>query len=82
MTCSCQTHVSDTTFIGHLSLKCQIKKIFVEFLTILVQFLHNFKKNKYINFLKTQTYCINYYYDYKNKKQILFEPIIKKYLSV
>jgi len=26
---------------------------------------------KYTNFLKIQTYCINFYYDYKNKKQIL-----------
>ena len=28
---------------------------------------HNCKKEKYINFLKTQTYCINFYYEYKKK---------------
>ena len=38
---------------------------------ILARFLYNFKNDKYINFLKTQIYCINFYYDYKNKEQIL-----------
>jgi len=70
----CQIFVSDIdtrmTLVGHISVKCPIQKIFVGFLTILVRFYHNFKKEKYINFLKTQTYCINFYYDYENKKQI------------
>jgi len=33
--------------------------------------LTNFKMYKYNNFLKIQIYCINFYYDYKNKEQIL-----------
>jgi len=75
MVCRCQILVSDTdtrmTLVGHVSVKCLIQKVFVGFLTILVQFQHNFIKEKYIIFLKTQTYCMNFYYDYKNKKQIL-----------
>jgi len=64
-------HNTCKTLVRHLSLKCQIQKMFVEFLKILAWFLHNFKKNKYINFLKTQAYCINFYYDYKNNEQII-----------
>jgi len=52
------------TLIGHVSMKSPIQKIF---LTILTRIKHSFKKHKYINFLKTQIYCINFYYDYKNK---------------
>jgi len=51
--------------VEHVSVKCSIQKIFIEFLIILTQF----KKN--INFLKTQTYSIKFCYDYKNKEQIL-----------
>jgi len=38
----------------HVSVKCSIQKIFVKFLIILIRFEHNFKKEKYINFLKIQ----------------------------
>ena len=31
---------------------------------------------KYNNFIKTQIYCINFYYDYKNKNK-LSEPVMK-----
>ena len=49
-------------------MKCPIQKIFIRFLTILAP---NFKKEKYFNFLKTQIYHINCYYNYKNKEQKL-----------
>jgi len=31
-------------------------------------------------FLKTKVYCINFYYNYKNKKKILLN-VIKKYIK-
>jgi len=58
------------TLVRHVFVKCLIQKIFVESLTIVARFQHNFEKNKYIIFFKT--YCINfYYYNYKNKEQII-----------
>jgi len=41
-----------TIFVGYVSVKCTIQKIFVRFLTILVLLKQNFKREKYINFLK------------------------------
>ena len=67
----CRTYVSVSTFVGHLSVECPIQKIFVGFLKILTPFYNNFKRYKYNNFLKTQIYYINFYYDYKNKEQNL-----------
>jgi len=56
------------TFVGHVSVKCPIQKVFVRFMTIIVRFQHNFKKKKYINYIKFKFYYINCDYDYKNKK--------------
>jgi len=43
------------TLVEHVSMKSLIQKVFVRFLTIVVWFQHNFKNEKYINFLKIQT---------------------------
>ena len=52
------------TFIGEVFNSKNICWIFENSSTVLTQY---FKRYKYNNFLKTQIYCINFYYDYKNK---------------
>ena len=64
MTYLYRIHVLDIdtrkTLVRHVSMKYLIQKIFLEFMIILTRFQHNFKNEKHINVLKTQTYCMNF----------------------
>jgi len=57
------------TRVLHVSMKCLIQQNLLG--TILIQFQHTSKNDNYNDFLKIQIYCISFYYNYRNKEQIL-----------
>jgi len=63
-------------------MKCLIQKIFFGFLINLIRFQHSFKKDKYIDFLKTQTYLISFYYDYRNKEQPILNHVKHLFIKI
>jgi len=66
-TCIKDSHVYNTRTI-RIDIKYPIQQIIFEFLIILTRLQHNFKNDKYNNFIKTKTYCISFYYNFRNKK--------------